>query len=162
MVDTSIKPGQNQAFHPEQYSLSTSNLLVMNDNNQCLSERPNLQLPHSLKHETTVSILGGIDDRAEQGAGGRAWEKMKKAKQMKNKHCYWKTGCFKTRGPGINIQISIQIIYLNFWSAILFKELNPKISRCYAKKLCFFVRNVATLAKQICLWVWRAGMDVWL
>lgn len=72
MVDTSIKPGQNQAFHPEQYSLSTSNLLLMNDNNQCLSERPNLQLPHSLKDETTVSILGGIDDRAEQGAGGRA------------------------------------------------------------------------------------------
>ena len=60
----------------------------MNDNNQCLSERPNLQLPHSLKDETTVSILGGIDDRAEQRAGGRVREKMKKAKQMKNKHCY--------------------------------------------------------------------------
>lgn len=57
---------------------------------------------------------------------------------MKNKHCYWKTGCSKTRGLRISIQISIQIIYLNFWSAILFKELNPKISRCYAKKLCFF------------------------
>lgn len=69
--------------------------------------------------------------------GERKWKKGRK--QMKNKHCYWKTGCFKTRGPGINIQISIQIIYLNFWSAILFKALNPEISRCYAKKsLCFF------------------------
>lgn len=85
---------------------------------------------------------------------------MKEAKQMKNKQCHWKTGCSKTRGPGINTKISIQIIYLNFWSAILFKGLNPEISRCYAKKLrffFFFVRNVATLAKQICL-----GVSKWL
>lgn len=83
---------------------------------------------------------------------------MKEAKQMKDKQCYWKTGCSKTRGLGINTQISIQIIYLNFWSAILFKELNPEISRCYAKKLrFFFVRNIATLTKQICL-----GVSKWL
>lgn len=50
----------------------------MNDNNQCLSARPNLQLPHGLKDETTVSILGGIDDGAEWGgrrAGVRENEK---------------------------------------------------------------------------------------
>lgn len=88
---------------------------------------------------STFGIMKLKDRRAKQRTGQRGWGKMKEAKQMKNKQCYWKTGCSKTRGPGINTQISIQIIYLNFWSAILFKGLNPEISRCYAKKLRFLL-----------------------
>lgn len=74
-----------------------------------------------------------------------------------------KTGCSKTWGPGINIQISIQIICLNFWSAVPFKELNPEISRCYAKKLCFFVGERSyTSQTNMSPGVGGAGMDVWL
>lgn len=59
--------------------------------------------------QSTYSIFEAIHERAQiKGVEGQGQVKMKKEKQMKNKHCYWKTGCFKSQGQGLPFRLAFK------------------------------------------------------